>query len=80
MSRKDIHKVYELGNMEAVELGIDHNGNKQWYMSTREGWEEVGEDGTLKLSSEHFEVGTRIELHNVAPEHDPIDSERLNDG
>ena len=55
------------GEPEIVELGIDENGNRQWYMATREGFEEVGEDGVLKLNRQHFEVGTRITLEEPLP-------------
>jgi hypothetical protein len=64
MSREDIHQVYEPADTELVELGVDHNGKKQWFMSTREGWCEVGEKGVLMLDHRHFEVGTKIELTN----------------
>lgn len=69
MSREDAHVEYKPGNVEIVELGLDHNGQKQWYADTREGWVEVGSDNTLKLSAEHFEVGTKIKLTNPEPEH-----------
>ena len=43
--------------------GEDDRGEKQWYMATREGFEEVGNDeGVLTLDRKHFNVGTRIEL------------------
>lgn len=67
MSREDIHETYEPGDVETVELGIDHDGKKQWYISTREGWEETGVDNVLMLDAEHFEVGTKIELTNPEP-------------
>lgn len=56
--------VYEhISEPEIIELGIDDNGEKQWYMATREGFEEVGnDDGVLTLDRKHFNVGTRIEL------------------
>ena len=63
MSREDTQTTYEYGFVEIVELGVDHNGNKQWYASTQDGWEEIGKDGVLELSAEHSEAGTRIELH-----------------
>jgi|GEM_PF-6534662 len=25
-----------------LERGVDHNGEPQWFISTREGWEEAG--------------------------------------
>jgi len=68
MSREDIHEDYEgqRGEVEVVELGLDHNGKKHWYIQTREGWDEVGlDDGTLVLSMDHYAVGTRIELSNT---------------
>lgn len=68
MSREDIHQTYEPGNVEVVELGIDHNGKKQWYSDTREGWEEIGVKNVLMLDAQHFEVGTRLELTNPAPD------------
>lgn len=50
------------GTPEIVELGIDDRGNRQWYISTREGWEETGEDGVLQLDMRHFAIGTQIVL------------------
>lgn len=48
---------------ENVELRLDEYGNKKWYLSTRDGWQECGHDGLiLELSVEHFSVGTKIEL------------------
>ena len=48
---------------ENVELRMDSDGIKRWWISTREGWEHAGHDGlVLELSSEHFEVGTLITL------------------
>ncbi|MCV0427561.1 MAG: hypothetical protein K5905_19045 [Roseibium sp.] len=70
MSREDTHITYPPGDVEFVELGVDHDGNKQWFISTREGWEETGVDNVLMLNAEHFEVGTKIELTNPEPKHD----------
>lgn len=56
------------GQSERVELGRDHNGELQWYMATREGWQEVGKDGVLKLDKTHFAVGTRITLEEPLPD------------
>lgn len=67
MSREDKNTVYPPGNVEIVELGIDHNGNKQWFGNSRDGWVEVGKDNILTLNAEHFEVGTKIELTNPTP-------------
>ena len=67
MSREDIHQTYEPGAVEKVELGVDHDGNKQWYVETRDGWEETGVENVLMMDAEHFEVGTKIELTNPAP-------------
>lgn len=50
------------GEPEIVELGLNEEGNKQWFMATREGFQEVGEDGCLQLDMQHFTVGTRITL------------------
>lgn len=52
----------QFGEPEIVELGIDDKGNRQWYMATREGWEEIGEAGVISLCSGHLNVGTRITL------------------
>ena len=63
MSREDTDKEHDYGNVEVAELGVDHNGNKQWFASTREGWDETGtDDGNLILSKENNPVGTRVEL------------------
>lgn len=59
------NKVF--GEPEIVELGLDEKGNRQWYMATREGFEEVGENGVLQLDMEHFEIGTRITLEEPLP-------------
>lgn len=70
MSREDIHETYDRGEIEVVELGLDHNGKKQWFYSSREGWEETGlKDGCLMLDCAHYKVGTRIELSETI-EHD----------
>lgn len=46
---------------EVVERGVDHNGKPQWYMSTREGWVEVGDsDGALSMRPEHFPLDSRL--------------------
>lgn len=48
---------------ENVELRLDEHGNKKWYLSTRDGWVECGHKGlVLELSTDHFNVGTKIEL------------------
>lgn len=48
---------------EQVELRLDEEGHKRWYLSTRDGWVLAGHNGkTLELSVEHFSIGTRIEL------------------
>lgn len=67
MSREDVHEDYRdrRGEVEVVELGIDHNGDKQWYLSTREGWHEVGRNGQLIIDKEYCTVGTRIEVSEV---------------
>lgn len=66
MSREDESLPEDaFGEVETVELGRDHNGKPQWYMSTREGWVEVGDakTGQISLSAETNEIGTRIHLH-----------------
>ena len=69
MSREDIYQEYTRGEIEVVELGVDHDGKPQWYMSTREGWQEVGIAGTcLILPHEYYAIGTRIELSEPIPE------------
>jgi hypothetical protein len=50
------------GEPEIVELGLDDAGNRQWYVSTREGFEETGENGVLMLDERHFAIGTRLTL------------------
>lgn len=55
------------GEPEIVELGLDDDGNRQWYVATREGFEEVGENGVLQLDMQHFAVGTRITLEEPLP-------------
>ena len=68
--RDDIHVTYDRGRPEIVELGLDDDGNPQWYMSCDDGWNEVGApDGTLTLSAENYAVGTRIELTETLPDH-----------
>jgi hypothetical protein len=63
MSREDVHENYEYGDHETVELGFDHNGQKQWFYSSREGWEETGTtEGCLVLDREYYKVGTKITL------------------
>jgi len=62
MSREDIYKTYERGQAEVVELGIDHNGQKQWYVNARGEWHEVSLNGNLVLNQDYYKVGTRIEL------------------
>lgn len=48
---------------EVVELKMDGEGNKKWYLFTRDGPVPAGHSGnTLELSVDHFNVGTRIEL------------------
>ncbi len=50
-------------NIEKVELRLDEDGVKRWWMGTREGWQHVGHDGlVLELLAEHFNVGTKITL------------------
>lgn len=66
MSREDLDKQYQYANVELVHLGLDHRGKKCWFISTREGWEEAGENGkVLMLDADHFTVGTKIELTNA---------------
>lgn len=67
MSREDESLPdYAFGEVDLVELGLDHDGKPQWYMSTREGWVEIGnrETGVISLSPESNEIGTRIELRS----------------
>lgn len=60
------------GEPEVIELGIDHNGNRQWFMATREGFQEVGDiGGTLVLDMMHFAIGTRVTVEEPLP--DPND-------
>jgi hypothetical protein len=47
---------------EQVELREDDDGVKRWFISTRDGWELVGDGSTLTLLAEHFKAGTKIEL------------------
>ena len=52
-----------LGALENVELRLDDDGVKRWWIGTRDGWQHVGHKGlTLELSAAHFEVGTTITL------------------
>ena len=63
--KEPANKVF--GEPEVVELGLDHDGNRQWFLATREGFEEVGDDGVLQLDRQHFQVGTRITLQEPLP-------------
>ena len=65
--KEPVEKVF--GEPEIVELGLDDNGNRHWYMATREDFEEVGENGVLQLDMQHFAIGTRITLE------EPIEAE-----
>lgn len=50
-------------NIENVELRLDDDGVKRWWMGTREGWQPVGHGGViLELRAEHFKAGTKITL------------------
>lgn len=53
----------EWAEPENVELRLDEDGVKRWYLGTRDGWQHCGRDGlTLELSAAHFAVGTKITL------------------
>jgi hypothetical protein len=54
-------KYYE---PETVILRKDDDGKKRWYLSTREGYEGIGEEdySTLILSTDYFNEGTVISL------------------
>lgn len=67
--KEPANKVF--GEPEIVELGIDDDGKRQWYMATREGFQEVGENGVLMLDMQHFTVGTRITLQEPLEDESP---------
>lgn len=53
----------EIGPPENVELRLDDDGVKRWWISTRDGWQHAGHKGrVLELDADHFNVGTKIEL------------------
>lgn len=53
----------EFAAPENVELRLDEDGVKRWYIGTMDGWQHCGHGGlTLELSAEHFNVGTKITL------------------
>ena len=55
---------------EKVELRLDEDGIKRWYLSTREGWQRVGrqEGRELLLNTAFYKLGTRFML--VEPRED----------
>lgn len=63
----------ELGEPENVELRLDDDGVKRWYLSTREGWQVCGvDDGRKLIMSAHlYEAGTTLTL--VEPINDAKD-------
>ncbi|MGB1214955.1 MAG: hypothetical protein ACPG4X_16425 [Pikeienuella sp.] len=52
-----------------LDRGVDHDGNAQWYISTREGWQEAGtREGMIIMDPDHFPLGSVLELREPIPE------------
>lgn len=71
MSREDdsLPDKYLSDPTSRLERGIDHNGEPQWYISTREGWEEAGtSEGMIIMDPAHFPQGSVLTLCEPIPE------------
>lgn len=56
-------ELAEWSEPENVELRLDDDGVKRWYLGTREGWQRCGHEGrTLEMFADHYAVGTKITL------------------
>lgn len=68
MREDESRKPTDLTPADTIELGLDHNGKPTWYLSTRDGWQEAGDDrGDLTCCPEDFPVGCRIQLSVPKP-------------